>query len=50
MAFVFIQHLAAERKSNLEKLLSRETQMPVSTVREGMRVEPNNILQGRILD
>lgn len=43
MAFVLVQHLEAERESMLAKLLSKATQMPVTEVRHGTRVEPNQV-------
>ena len=41
MAFVLIQHLAANQKSLLREILARETKMPVVEVRDEMAVEPN---------
>ena len=43
MAFVLIQHLAADRKSLLSEILSRNTQMPVKEAEGGMAVEPNHV-------
>ena len=43
MAFVLIQHLAADRKSLLSEILSRNTQMPVNEAQDGMAVEPNHV-------
>jgi two-component system CheB/CheR fusion protein len=43
MAFVLVQHLEAEHDSMLAKLLSKATQMPVTEVRQGTRVEPNHV-------
>ncbi len=43
MAFVIVQHLAAEHESLLATLLSRATPMPVIEVHEEPRVEPNCI-------
>ena len=43
MAFVLIQHLEAEHESMLTELLSKVTQMPVTEVRQGTRVEPNHV-------
>jgi two-component system, chemotaxis family, CheB/CheR fusion protein len=43
MAFVVVQHLAADHDSFLATLLSRVTQMPVLEVQDGPRVEPNTI-------
>ena len=41
MAFVLIQHLAANRESLLSEILGRETEMPVTQVRDNMTLEPN---------
>lgn len=43
MAFVLIQHLEAEHESMLTELLSKVTEMPVTEVRHGTRVEPNHV-------
>ena len=43
MAFVLVQHLEAKHESMLAKLLSKATQMPVTEVRQGTRVEPNHV-------
>ncbi|MCW6050510.1 PAS domain-containing protein [Lyngbya sp. CCAP 1446/10] len=43
MAFVLIQHLAPDHKSLLTEILARETQMPVSEVKDGVAVEPNQV-------
>jgi len=43
MAFVLIQHLEAEHESMLTELLSKITEMPVTEVRQGTRVEPNHV-------
>jgi two-component system CheB/CheR fusion protein len=43
MAFVIVQHLAAEHESLLATLLSRATPMPVVEVHDEPRVEPNCI-------
>jgi PAS domain S-box-containing protein len=43
MAFVLIQHLEARHESMLTELLSKVTQMPVTEVRHGTRVEPNQV-------
>ena len=43
MAFVVVQHLAADHDSFLATLLSRVTQMPVVEVQDGPRVAPNTI-------
>jgi two-component system, chemotaxis family, CheB/CheR fusion protein len=43
MAFVLIQHLDPNRESLLTELLSRTTSMPVTEVRDGMAVAPNQV-------
>ena len=43
MAFVLIQHLTPDRESMLSEILTRETQMPVTEVRDNMALEPNCI-------
>jgi len=43
MAFVLIQHLDPNTESLLPEILGRVTSMPVNQVRDGMRVEPNQI-------
>src|SRR4028119_1143661 len=43
MAFVLIQHLAADRQSLLSEILSRSTEMPVHEAQDGMAVEPNHV-------
>ncbi len=43
MAFVFIQHLSPDHESMLPQLLSRETAMPVTQVRDGTVVLPNHV-------
>ncbi len=40
-AFVVIQHLSPDHKSMMANLLSRHTRMPVVTVTDAMRIEPN---------
>jgi two-component system CheB/CheR fusion protein len=40
-AFVVIQHLSPDHKSMMANLLSRHTKMPVITVEDAMRIEPN---------
>ena len=40
-AFVVIQHLSPDHKSMMGNLLSRHTRMPVVTVEDAMRIEPN---------
>lgn len=41
MAFVLVQHLAADHDSMLVALVQRSTRMPVRQIVDGMRVEPN---------
>lgn len=43
MAFVIVTHLAADHPSNLATVLSRAASLPVKTVTNGMRVEPNHV-------
>ncbi len=43
MAFVLVQHLEAKHESLLARLLSKATQIPVTEVRQGTRVEPNHV-------
>ncbi|MGH9733640.1 MAG: chemotaxis protein CheB [Candidatus Acidiferrales bacterium] len=43
MAFVLIQHLDPSHESGLASLLAKKSAMRVNEVRDGMRVEPNNV-------
>lgn len=43
MAFVVVQHLAADQKSMLKEILSRATKMPVSEAQNNTNVEPNHV-------
>src|SRR5690242_14939558 len=43
IAFVIVQHLSADYESNLSHLLSKETQMKVNLVNDGMKIRPNEI-------
>jgi two-component system CheB/CheR fusion protein len=43
MSFVFIQHLDPKHVSMLTQLLTRETEMPVSEVTNGTRVQPDHV-------
>jgi two-component system CheB/CheR fusion protein len=43
MAFVVVQHLSPVHESLLTELLGRCTEMPVSTVEDGQRVEPAHV-------
>ncbi len=43
MAFVLVQHLDPKHASQLPVILSRSTRMPVTEVKDGMRVGPNQV-------
>jgi two-component system, chemotaxis family, CheB/CheR fusion protein len=43
MAFVLVQHLDPTHASALTEILSRATAMPVTEVKDGMRVEPDHV-------
>ncbi|NGZ05695.1 MAG: PAS domain S-box protein [Magnetococcales bacterium] len=43
MAFVVVQHLDAEHKSLLAKLLAQHTAMPVTQIQNGMEIQPNHV-------
>jgi two-component system, chemotaxis family, CheB/CheR fusion protein len=43
MAFVLVQHLAPQHESQLVQLLTKETRLPVTEARDGLRVEPNHV-------
>jgi two-component system CheB/CheR fusion protein len=43
MAFVFVQHLAPDRKSLLCEILAKKTVMPVMEVTEGQLIAPNHL-------
>ncbi len=43
MAFVLIQHLDPTRDSLLTELLNRKTPMPVTEVKDGMAIAPNQV-------
>ncbi len=43
MSFVVIQHLATGQESMLPEILSRSTKMKVQQVKDGMKVEKNNV-------
>lgn len=43
MAFVFVQHLAADHTSALSELLAHATEMPVQEVQNAMAVAPNQV-------
>jgi two-component system, chemotaxis family, CheB/CheR fusion protein len=43
MAFVVVQHLDPDHKSQLGELLAAATPMPVRTVEDGMRIQANRV-------
>ena len=43
MAFVVIQHLSPEFKSQMGELLKQHTRMPIRQVAEGERLEPDTV-------
>lgn len=43
MAFVVVQHLSPDFKSQMEQLLSRKTRMQIHRVEDGVVIEPDNI-------
>lgn len=43
MAFVLVTHLARGQKSFLSEIVERYTQMPVHSIKEGLRPEPNQV-------
>jgi two-component system CheB/CheR fusion protein len=43
LAFVVIQHLAPRHKSILGEILKKDTQMIVQEIRDGMKIEPNQV-------
>lgn len=43
MAFVYIQHLAPKTESMLTEIIQRSTGMPVQTIVDNVRVEPNHV-------
>jgi two-component system CheB/CheR fusion protein len=43
MAFVLLQHLDPQHESQLSEILSRTTAMPVSTVTDRLRAEPDHV-------
>jgi len=43
VAFVIVQHLAPEHRSQMAELLARHTPMPVAQVKDGTVVEPNHV-------
>jgi two-component system CheB/CheR fusion protein len=43
MAFVLVQHLDPKHESMLTELIARATTMPVTEVKDGMRVKPDHV-------
>src|SRR5436190_9258126 len=43
MAFIYVQHLSADRKSLLTEILSRTTKMKVHEIDDMEKIKPNNI-------
>ncbi|MEJ2658868.1 MAG: chemotaxis protein CheB, partial [Desulfobacterales bacterium] len=43
MGFVIIQHLSPTHKSMMRSLLAKDTQMNISEIKDGMRVEPDHV-------
>jgi two-component system CheB/CheR fusion protein len=43
MAFVVIQHLSPDFKSQMESLLAHNTDMPIHTVADNTALEPNSV-------
>lgn len=43
MAFVLIQHLDPTHESKLSELLSKNTRLPLTEIKSGVRIEPNHI-------
>jgi two-component system CheB/CheR fusion protein len=43
MAFVLVTHLAPDQKSFLSEIVERYTQMPVLSIEDGQRPEPNHL-------
>jgi two-component system CheB/CheR fusion protein len=43
LAFVLVQHLSPDRKSNLAEVAQRHTEMEVSEVEDGMEILPNRV-------
>jgi two-component system CheB/CheR fusion protein len=43
MAYVVILHLSPEHESHLAEVLQFATEMPVTQVREGVKIEPNHV-------
>ncbi len=43
MSFVLVTHLAPDQKSFLSEIVERYTQMPVHSIEDGQRLQPNHI-------
>ena len=43
LAFVVIQHLSPDFKSQMDELLSHHTRMPIRLIEEGVRLEPDHV-------
>lgn len=43
LVFVVVQHLSPDYKSLMPELLAKHTQIPVHRIKEGMKIEPDNI-------
>src|SRR5215469_14980459 len=43
MSFVLVTHLAPDQKSFLSEIVERYTHMPVSSIEDGQRPEPNHL-------
>lgn len=43
MAFIVIQHLSPDFQSHMDELLGRKTNIPIHSVEDGVRVQPNAI-------
>jgi len=43
MTFIVVQHLSPDHKSLMDELLAKDTEMPVESVVDGVRVRPNAI-------
>ncbi len=43
MAFVLVPHLAPDHKSHLVEILQSHTQLPISTIENGVQPQPNHI-------
>ena len=43
MAYIVIQHLSPDFRSLMDQLLARQTEIPVCTIEDGLRVHPDHI-------